>query len=249
MPETPNLRGRLALVTGASRGIGAAIAIGLARAGAHVILVARTAGALEEVDDLIQAEGLEPATLVPMDLSDGGAIDRLGAVIAERWGKLDILVGNAGILGELTPISHISVKEWDSVLNINLTSNWRLIRAFDPLLRASDAGRAIFISSGAAAKAKPYWGAYAISKAGLEKLVQTYASEVENITPVRANLVDPGPMRTRMRAAAMPGEDPQTLPTPDEIVPLILYLASDKCTASGELFHFRKWRDEAEQAL
>ncbi|MGD8325376.1 MAG: SDR family NAD(P)-dependent oxidoreductase [Sphingomonadales bacterium] len=241
MPQHPDLRGKLALITGASRGIGEAIALGLARAGAHVILVARTAGALEELDDKIQKEGLEPATLVPFDLNDGNAIDRLGAVVAERWGKLDILVGNAGALGELMPLTHMTVKDWDALININLNANWRLLRAFDPLLRAADNGRAIFVTSGAARKSKAYWGPYAITKAALEKMVETYAAEVQNITNVRANLLDPGPMRTRMRASAMPGEDPMSLPHPEEIIPLVNHMASEACDESGKLFKFSEW--------
>lgn len=241
MTKTPDLKGNLALVTGASRGIGRSIAMGLAEAGAHLILVSRTSGALEELDDEIQQKGLEPATLVPFDLNDGNAIDRLGAVVAERWGKLDILIGNAGALGELMPVTHMTVKDWDALLNINLNANWRLLRAFDPLLRAANNGRAIFLSSGAAQKAKPYWGPYAITKAALEKLVETYAAEVENITNVRANLVDPGPMRTSMRASAMPGEDPNSLPHPDDIIPMMQYLASADCVESGQIFKFADW--------
>lgn len=241
MTKTPDLKGKLALVTGASRGIGRAIALGLAQAGAHLILVSRTSGALEELDDEIQQKGLEPATLVPFDLNDGNAIDRLGAVVAERWGKLDILVGNAGALGELMPLTHMTVKDWDALLNINLNANWRLLRAFDPLLRAADHGRAVFVSSGAAQKAKPYWGPYAITKAALEKMVETYAAEVRNITNVRANLLDPGAMRTSMRASAMPGEDPEALPHPNEIIPLIQHMVSEDCEESGVLFKFADW--------
>ncbi|MFZ5609207.1 MAG: SDR family NAD(P)-dependent oxidoreductase [Pseudomonadota bacterium] len=244
MSQDIDLSGRLAVVTGASRGIGAAIALGLARAGAHLVLVARTQGALEDLDDAIQGEGLAPATLVPLDLADGAGIDRLGAAVAERWGKLDILIGNAGILGELTPVSHISVKEWEALLAINLTANWRLIRTFDPLLRASEAGRALFISSGAAHKAKPYWGGYAVTKIALEKLVETYAAEVANVSAVKANLLDPGPMRTRMRAAAMPGEDPLTLPPPEALVPLVLKLCARTLDKTGALFRFADWRQE-----
>jgi len=244
MTKTPDLTGKLALVTGASRGIGRAIALGLAQAGAHLILVSRTSGALEELDDEIQQKGFEPATLVPFDLNDGNAIDRLGAVVAERWGKLDILVGNAGSLGELMPLTHMTVKDWDALLNINLNANWRLLRAFDPLLRAADHGRAVFVSSGAAQKAKPYWGPYAITKAALEKMVETYAAEVKNITNVRANLLDPGAIRTSMRASAMPGEDPETLPHPNDIIPLIQYMVSEDCDDSGVLFKFADWAQD-----
>lgn len=235
------LGGRLALVTGASRGIGRAVAMGLARAGAHLILVARTAGALEELDDLIQAQGGEAATLVPLDLCDVAGIDRLGGAINERWGKLDILVGNAGYLGDLSPVPHIAPKDWTSNIAINVTANWRLLRSLDPLLRQSDAGRALFITSGVARKAKPYWGAYSASKAALEKLIEVYAAEIAQITNLRVNLLNPGPMRTVMRAAAMPGEDPASLPPPEAIMPLVLELLSPTQKASGQLFNFPEW--------
>jgi len=212
----PNdLAGRIAVVTGASRGIGRAIALELARAGAHIVALARTQGGLEEIDDEIKALGSN-ATLVPVDLKDSPAIDRLGAAIHERWGKLDILVGNAGILGKLSPLGHIEPKTWDEVMAINVTANWRLIRALDPLLRQSDAGRAMFITSGASHRCYAYWGPYSVSKAALEALVKTYAAEIAT-TPVKANLYSPGPTRTRMRAQAMPGEDPLTLPTPEDV--------------------------------
>ncbi|RME61686.1 MAG: SDR family NAD(P)-dependent oxidoreductase [Alphaproteobacteria bacterium] len=235
------LAGRLALVTGASRGIGRALALGLARAGAHCILVARTAGALEDVDDIIQQEGGQAATLVPLDLADVAGIDRLGGAIAERWGHLDILIGNAGYLGDLSPVPHIAPKDWECNIAVNLTANWRLIRALDPLLRQSKAGRALFLTSGVAHSQKPYWGAYAASKAALEKLVQIYAAEVAQITSLRVNLLNPGPMRTVMRAAAMPGEDPETLPPPEAIVPLVLELVSPAQKASGHVFSFPEW--------
>ncbi len=235
------LAGRLALVTGASRGIGRAVALGLAQAGAHLILVSRTAGALEELDDQIQANGGQPATLVPLDLADVAGIDRLGGAIHERWGKLDILIGNAGYLGDLSPVPHLAPKDWDCNIAINLTANWRLIRSLDPLLRLSDAGRAVFISSSVARKQKPFWGAYAAAKAALEKLVETYAVETAQISALRVNLVNPGPMRTVMRAAAMPGEDPKTLPKPEALLPLIMDLVSPAQTATGQLFDFPEW--------
>ncbi|MGL4729674.1 MAG: SDR family NAD(P)-dependent oxidoreductase [Bosea sp. (in: a-proteobacteria)] len=228
--------GRVALVTGASRGIGRAVALELAKAGAHVIALARTTGALEELDDEIKALG-GSATLVPLDLKDFDAIDRLQLALEQRWGKLDILIGNAGILGPLAPLGHISPKEWDNVLAINLTANWRLIRALDPLLRASDAGRVVLVSSGAAQKCRAYWGPYSISKAGLEALARTYANETAT-TPVRTIIVNPGPLRTRMRAEAMPGEDPMSLRTPEELTPEILRFASPSWQESALHYDF-----------
>jgi NAD(P)-dependent dehydrogenase (short-subunit alcohol dehydrogenase family) len=219
-----DLSGRVALVTGASRGIGRAVALELAKAGVHVIALARTTGALEELDDEISALG-GTATLVPLDLKDSDGLDRLQPALIERWGKLDILIGNAGILGPLAPLGHVSPKEWDNVLAVNLTANWRLIRALDPLLRASDAGRVVFVSSGAARKCLAYWGPYSVSKAGLEALARTYAHETAT-TPVRSVIVNPGPLRTRMRAEAMPGEDPMSLRTPEELAVEMLRFAS-----------------------
>jgi NAD(P)-dependent dehydrogenase (short-subunit alcohol dehydrogenase family) len=218
------LAGRVALVTGASRGIGRAVALQLAQAGAHVIALARTTGALEELDDEIKALG-GSATLVPLDLKDVEGIDRLQPALEQRWGKLDIFIGNAGVLGPLAPLGHVSPKEWDNVLAINLTANWRLIRALDPLLRASDAGRVVLVSSGAAQKCGAYWGPYSVSKAGLEALARTYANETAT-TPVRTIIVNPGPLRTKMRAEAMPGEDPLSLATPEDLAPHILRFAS-----------------------
>jgi NAD(P)-dependent dehydrogenase (short-subunit alcohol dehydrogenase family) len=231
------LDGRISLVTGASRGFGRAIALELARAGAHVIALARTQGALEEVDDAIGAAGSE-ATLVPCDLKDFDALDRLGAAIYERWGRLDILIANAGILGPLTPLAHIEPKQWEEVFAVNVTANWRLIRSLDLLLRRAEAGRAVFITSSAghAAELKPYWGAYAISKAALDALARTYAAETKNISSVMVMAVDPGPLRTRMRAAAMPGEDPTSLKTPEELAPRILPLCLPEWQETGKLF-------------
>jgi NAD(P)-dependent dehydrogenase (short-subunit alcohol dehydrogenase family) len=230
------LANRLAVVTGASRGIGRAAAIAYAKAGAHVIALARTQGALEELDDEIRAAG-SSATLVPLDLKDYAAIDRLGAAINERWGKLDILLGNAGLLGEIAPLTHVDQPVWDAVMAVNVTANWRLIRSLDPLLQKSDAGRAIFVSSGAAHKCTAYWGPYSVSKAALEALVRTYAAETAT-TPVRVMLVNPGPLRTRMRAAAMPGEDPETLRTPEELAPHLVRLASAEWDETGKLYDF-----------
>ncbi|GJD30813.1 putative oxidoreductase YciK [Methylobacterium adhaesivum] len=231
-----SLAGRVAVVTGASRGIGRAAALALAEAGAHVVAVARTQGALEELDDAIRAAG-SSATLVPLDLTDYDAIDRLGAGLYERWKRLDIVVGNAGILGNLTPLGHVTPKTWAQVMDINVTANWRLIRSFDPLLRASDAGRAIFITSGAAQKCRAYWGPYSVSKAALDALVRTYAAETET-TPIRAMLVNPGPLRTDMRRAAMPGEDPESLRTPEDLAPHLVRLASPAWSETGLIYDF-----------
>ena len=231
------LNQRIALVTGASRGVGRAVALDLARAGAHVIAMARTQGGLEELDDAIHAEGGE-ATLVPCDMKDFDAIDRLGAVIHERWGKLDILVGNAGVLGPITPLAHVDPKSWDDIIAVNVTSNYRLIRSLDALLRASDSGRVVFISSGAAQRAelRPYWGPYAITKGALDMMMRTYAAETATTSSVKVMSVNPGPLRTRMRAAAMPGEDPQTLKTPEEISPRLVELCSPSWTETGAIY-------------
>lgn len=231
------LEDKLALITGASRGIGRAVALALAAEGAHVILVARTVGGLEEVDDEIQKAG-GSATLVPLDLTDFDAIDRLGGTIFERWGKLDILVGNAGILGPLTPTGHISPDEWDKVFAVNVTTNYRLIRSLDPLLQRAAAGRAVFVTSGAAQKCRPFWGAYSVSKAALEALVKTWAHEVEK-TELRINMVSPGPIATKMRAKAMPGEDQETLKAPADIAPLFLDLVAEECPRHGEVVAFQ----------
>jgi NAD(P)-dependent dehydrogenase (short-subunit alcohol dehydrogenase family) len=210
------------------------VALAYAREGAHLILVGRTAGALEELDDEIRALGAG-ATLLTLDLRQLDRIDALGPTIYQRWKKLDILVGNAGILGPLSPLGHVTSEAWDDVLKVNLTANWRLIRTLDPLLRMSDAGRAIFLSSGVAVRPRAYWGPYAVSKAGLEALVRTYAEEVAN-TSVRVNLVNPGATRTRMRAQAFPGEDPATLRTPEDATPTFVRLAGPSCADHGRLF-------------
>ena len=228
------LAGRIALVPGASRGIGAAVARRFAAEGAQLVLVARTVGGLEELDDRIRQDGGQGATLVPLDLREFDAIDRLGASLYERFGHLDVLVGNAGVLGTLSPVGHIEPPDWAEVLDVNLTANWRLIRSLDPLLRRSEAGRAIFVSSGAAAAPHAYWGAYAVSKAALEMLVKTYAAELAK-TNVRANLIDPGAVRTAMRAKAFPGEDPETLRTPEAIAETFVELALAACTKNGEV--------------
>jgi len=233
MATEGRLAGRIAVVTGASRGIGAAVARLFAAEGAHIVAVARTVGGLEELDDAIRAVG-GTATLVPQDLRDLDAIDRLGAALYERYRRLDVLVGNAGVLGGLTPVGHIEPRAWDEALAINLTANYRLIRSLDPLLRASDAGRAIFVTTGATRRPRPYWATYGTTKIALEYLVLTWAAEVAK-TRIRVNLVNPGATRTAMRAAAMPGEDPRTLPTPDEIAPAFLGLAVEDCTQHGEI--------------
>jgi NAD(P)-dependent dehydrogenase (short-subunit alcohol dehydrogenase family) len=224
--------GRIALVTGASRGIGAAVATALSAEGAHLILVARTQGGLEEVDDAIRAQG-GTATLMPLDMTDYDGIDRMGAAIFQRWGKLDILVGNAAVLGPMSPIGHIPPQAWEQAFAINVTANFRLIRSMDPLLRASDAGRAVFVTSIAGRLARAYWGLYASSKAALEMMVKTYAQEVEK-TPIRVNLFNPNRTRTAMRAEAYPGEDPETVKTPEEAAIQLIPLVLPECTANGE---------------
>ena len=233
MTDRP-LDGRIAVVTGASRGIGYVLAREIARAGAHVVAVARTVGGLEELDDEIRAFG-GTTTLVPLDLTDFEAIDRLGAALYERHGRLDILIGNAGILGPISPLGHVAPKDWDKVMAINVTANWRLIRSLDPLLRCSDAGRAVFLTSGAAHRVRAYWGPYAISKAALETMVETWARESE-ITTIKANCLNPGPLRTAMRAQAMPGEDVETLDRADVLVPSVMRLLSPALEISGRVF-------------
>ena len=234
MADAPagRLAGRLALITGASRGLGAATALAYAREGAHCVLVARTVGGLEALDDRIKALG-GSATLVPLDVTDGPGIDRLGAALYERYGRLDVLVGNAGILGTLSPVGHIEPAIFERVMAVNVTANWRLIRSLDPLLRQSDAGRAIFISSGASRQFLPYWAAYATSKAALDMLVGVYAAECAHTT-VRVNLYNPGPTRTGMRKEAFPGENPQSLPPPEAHAEGLIQLALPSCALNGE---------------
>jgi NAD(P)-dependent dehydrogenase (short-subunit alcohol dehydrogenase family) len=245
MIPTPDLTNRVALVTGASRGIGYNIAKQMAAAGAHVVAVARTVGGLEELDDEIKAEnartGKGEATLVPLDLSDMAGIDRLGGAINERWKKLDILVANAGILGVIAPIGHVEAKVFEKVMAVNVTATWRLIRSVDPLLRLSDAGRAIIMSSGAAHSAKAFWAPYAASKAAVEALARSWADETKNL-PLRINCVNPGGTRTAMRAQAFPGENPETLPTPAEIAAKIIPLASSSLTETGLRYEARQER-------
>ena len=226
------LRGRIALITGASRGLGAAAALAYAKEGAHCVLVARTVGGLEALDDQIKAVG-GSATLVPLDITDGPGIDRLGAALYERFKKLDILLGNAGILGALSPLGHIEPGVFERVMAVNVTANWRLIRSMDPLLRQSDAGRAIFVTSGISRRVIPYWSLYATSKAALDMLVSTYAAECAD-TSVRVNLFNPGPTRTGMRKEAFPGEDPESLPPPEAHAESLIQLALPSCTMNGE---------------
>jgi NAD(P)-dependent dehydrogenase (short-subunit alcohol dehydrogenase family) len=234
----PPLADRIALVTGASRGIGYATALALAKAGAHIVAVARTVGGLEELDDAIKAQG-GAATLVPLDLKDNAGIDRLAPALHERFGRLDVLVGNAGILGPLSPLGHVQPNAWDEVMAVNVTANWRLIAAMDPLLKYSDAGRVVFLSSGVAALALAYWGPYAVSKTALETLARTYAAETAT-TNVRVNVFAAGPVRTRMRAQAMPGEDPMTLETPDKVAEKIVALCLPSMQESGRLYSYQK---------
>jgi NAD(P)-dependent dehydrogenase (short-subunit alcohol dehydrogenase family) len=230
------LSNRIALVTGASRGIGAATALALAKAGAHVVAIARTTGGLEELDDQIRAAG-GSATLVPLDMTDTGGIARLADALDKRYGRLDVLIGNAGIVGDISPLGHVQPKSWDSVLATNVTANWHLIRFLDPLLQKSDAGRAVFITSGAASNARAYRGPYSVSKAALDVLARTYAAEAAS-TKVRVNLFNPGPTRTRMRATVMPGEDPATLPKPAQVAESILQLCLLDFTENGKLYDF-----------
>ncbi|MEM8839947.1 MAG: SDR family NAD(P)-dependent oxidoreductase, partial [Pseudomonadota bacterium] len=224
---TSPLQGRIAVVTGASRGIGYATAKAFGLAGAHVIAIARTKGGLEELDDEIREGGGE-ATLVPLDLKDGEGIDRLGGAIYERWGKLDILVGNAGLLGHLAPLSHHAPQTFDDLVAVNITANWRLLRSLDPLLRQSDAGRVIFMTAAESFEARPFWGAYAATKAALNTLALTYAKESAH-TRVCTTLFDPGPVATQLRARAMPGENKETLTRPQDLTEDLIRLASAEC--------------------
>ena len=235
-----DLSGRLALVTGASRGIGYFTALELARMGAHVLAVARTVGGLEELDDEIKALG-GTATLVPLDLADMKGIDALGGSIFERWGKLDIFVANAAMLGTISPVGHVKAKDFEKVMLLNVTATWRLMRSVEPLLRKSDAGRAILLSSGVAHSCRPFWGPYAASKAAVEALARVWAGELVN-TPVRINSVNPGATRTAMRAQAVPGENPETLPHPRDVAAKIVALADPGLRETGKLYDVREGR-------
>jgi NAD(P)-dependent dehydrogenase (short-subunit alcohol dehydrogenase family) len=227
----------IALVTGASRGIGRATALALARQGAHIVAVARTVGGLEELDDAARAAG-GSATLVPLDVRDFPGIYRLATALNERYQRLDILVGNAAVVGQRSPLSHIEPQDWDETVAINVTANWHLIRAMDPLLKRAKAGRAVLVTSGAATHARAYSGAYSVSKAALNVLGQIYAAETAS-TPLRVNLFNPGPTRTRMRAAVMPGEDPMTLPTADAVADKLVELCLPSVIETGKLYDFR----------
>jgi len=233
----PSLTNRIALVTGASRGIGYATARALARQGAHIIAVARTQGGLEELDDEIRKDG-GSATLVPLSVTDSDGIARLGAALHERHGKIDILVGNAGVAGPSSPLGHIDLKPWNDVIAVNITANFQLIRCMEPLLKQSDAGRAVFITSGVANKAIAYLGPYAASKAALETLVRVWAHETVS-TPIRVNLFSPGPIRTRMRATVFPGEDPMTLDTPEQAAEFIVPMCAPDWTETGKLYDYQ----------
>jgi NAD(P)-dependent dehydrogenase (short-subunit alcohol dehydrogenase family) len=233
---TKPLASRIALVTGASRGIGYATARALARAGAHVIAVARTQGGLEELDDAIRKDG-GTATLVPLDMTDLDGIARLGAALNERHGKIDVLIGNAGMAGTSSPLGHTDPKFWDNVMAVNVTANFQLIRCMEPLLKESDAGRAVFITSGIAHKANAYMGPYAASTAALDALVRVWANETAS-TNIRANLFSPGPIRTRMRATVIPGEDPMILDTPEQVADYIVAMCLPSWTESGKMFDY-----------
>ncbi len=235
---TLSLASRIALVTGASRGIGYATAIALAKQGAHVIATARTVGGLEELDDAIRKTGNAGATLVPLDLTDTDGIARLGAALHERHGKLDILVGNAGVAGPSSPLGHIELKPWNSLMAVNLNANFQLIRCMDPLLKVSDAGRAVFVTSDAAHLAPAYRGPYAASKAALEILARTWANETLT-TPLRVNLFDPGPIRTHLRGTIMPGEDSSALDSPDQAADLIVPMCAPSWRETGKLYDYR----------
>ena len=234
---TPDLQDKVILITGASRGIGRAVAIAAAKAGAEIIMTGRTMGALEEADDAITAAGGK-ATIVELDMADYAAMPRLAAAIHGRWGRLDGLLANAAMLGPLTPLSHLDDKIWDSTISINLTAQWHLIRAMEPLLIAAPAGRAVLVSSGVAERVAPFWGPYAISKAGLEAMGRVWAGETEQ-TNLRINMINPGGTATGMRASAFPGEDPDSLPQPDDIAPAFLTLLSPGCQDHGQRFEAR----------
>ncbi len=241
MITVPDLSGRIALVTGASRGIGYNIAKHLSAAGAHVIAVARTVGGLEELDGEIKTGG-GSATLVPLDLTNMSGIDHIGAVINGRWGKLDILVANAAVLGVIAPIGHVEAKMFENVVNVNITATWRLIRTVDLLLRKSDAGRAVIVSSGSAHSARAFWAPYAASKAAVEALARSWADETKNL-PLRVNIFDPGTSRTAMRAQAVPDENPETVMHPSETARYILPMIDPTLTNTGQIYqiHYDRW--------
>lgn len=233
--------GRIAFVTGASRGIGRAAALGLAKAGAQVIACARGKAGLEELDDEVFAATGQHATLIPFDITDGDSFDRLTSALYERFGRLDVVVHAAGILGTLTPVTHVDIKDFDRILSVNVTASWRLLRALEPLLRLSPSARAIFLTTSAGVtEGRAFWGAYGATKAAMETLVRAWADEIE-VTPIRAALLSPGAMRTKMRASAYPGEDPMSLPHPDELVPLLLELADGNRIPPKTTVSFPDW--------
>ena len=233
-----SLADKIALVTGASRGIGAAMALELAKEGAHIVAAARTVGGLEELDDRIKAAG-STATLVPLDVTDREGVARLALALNERYGRLDVLIGNAGVLPMPSPLGHVEPKDWDNVFAVNVTANWQLIRCMDPLLQRAAAGRAVFMTSGVAHYGRAYWGPYAASKSALEAMLRSYAAEIAT-TKVRVNLYAPGPTRTRMYLSAFPGVDPKTLPMPEQVAKAMLPLCLPACTETGKIYDFRK---------
>jgi NAD(P)-dependent dehydrogenase (short-subunit alcohol dehydrogenase family) len=241
MTTSQRLTGRIALVTGASRGIGRAVSLALAREGAHLVLCARTQGALEELDDEIQALG-GTATILKLDLRDGDRIDQLGPSLYQRWGRLDLLVASAGILGPLSPLPHVTADAWSAVMDTNLNANWRLIRTLDPLFRASDGARVLLVTSEVATGEHAYWGPYAVANAGLEALARTYGAEMA-ATKVRVSIVDPGPVRTVMRSKAFPGEDATTLPSPEDVAPFFLDLAIEPAPPVSTVLQFADWHE------
>ena len=234
------LEGKTALVTGASRGIGRAVAIELAYHGAHLVLQGRVAGALEETDDAIRAAGGSPATIIPLNLTQSDRVDAMGPTLFQRFGHLDIFIANAGVLGALTPLAHTTDQIWQHTMSVNLEANWRLVRTLNPLLQRAEAGRVVFVSSGAASGKKAYWGPYAVSKAGLDALAKTYAAEVA-CTAIKVNIINPGPIATAMRAKAFPGEDPATLPSPEQIAPMFIELCDPNLEENGATFNGDEW--------
>ena len=237
----PDLTGRIIVVTGASRGIGYFVAKEAASQGAHVLAVARTVGGLEDLDDEIRAAGGH-CTLVPLDVTDGPGIDRLGAAVADRWGRCDAMIANAGVLGTISPIGHVEAKTFQQVMDVNVTAVWRLARTLDPLLARTDNSRALILSSGVAHSCRANWGPYAMSKAAVEAMARVWAAESAS-TPLKVNSVNPGATRTQMRAKAMPGEDKSALPEPAEVARVIVSLLDPSLVQTGQIFDVRqrKW--------
>lgn len=240
MSDPKPLSGKIALVTGASRGIGASVALELAKTGAHVIAIARTTGGLEEIDDKIKAAG-GSATLVPLDLKDCEGLARLALALNERYQRLDVMVGNAGVLGPLSPLGHVEPKNWDNIFAVNVTANWQLIRTMDPLLKRAEAGRVVFVTSGLSWMAQAYTGPYAATKAALDAMARIYAAETAS-TNVKVNLFGPGQTRTRMLASGWPGLDMNTIPPPEEVAKAVVPLCLPSCTESGRLYNYRDGR-------